>query len=237
MVEDGITTLNDLARHVGRYPEEAFLFVREALGFVTEKLHGPETPAHRALHEYVMSQEMDWGDLATQYLTGTLPEPVVDAIDAAGGCEKLNRHVGGHELCWGLRDYALSRWGMLSRAVLNNWNIRSTDDFGRIVFGFIDCDLMQKQSDDTLEDFQDIYSFEEAFDEPFLAVGVPASGDFPGGIGFDGGFVDTQLARARTSRGVPKFELVIAHLRDLDIVLNKVWQLSAIDEDSDAGSI
>jgi uncharacterized repeat protein (TIGR04138 family) len=177
MVENAITTLTDLAKHVGRYPEEAFLFVREGLGFVTEQLHGPETPALRALHEYVAAQGLDWSDLARQYYNGSLPEPVVEAIDAAGGCEKLNRHVGGPELCWGLRDYALSRWGMMSSAVLSNWNIRSTDDFGRIVFGFIDCELMQKQPEDCIDDFKNIYSFEEAFDETYRSVHWDENGD------------------------------------------------------------
>ena len=170
MVEEGIITLSELAKRLGRYPEEAFLFVREGLGFVTDKLHGPETPAHQALHEFIVSEELDWNDLATQYYNGSLAGPVVEAIDAAGGCDNLNRHVSGNQLCWGLRDYALSRWGMLSRAVLDTWNIRSTDDFGRIVFGFIDCDLMQKQPEDTLEDFEDVFSFEEAFDETYRSA-------------------------------------------------------------------
>ena len=77
--ENAITTLTDLAKHVGRYPEEAFLFVREGLGFVTEQLHGPETPALRALHEYVAAQGIDWSDLARQYYDGSLPDPVIEA--------------------------------------------------------------------------------------------------------------------------------------------------------------
>ena len=96
---------------------------------------------------------------------------------AAGGCEKLNRHVGGAELCWGLRDYALNRWGMLARVVLESWNIQSTDDFGRIVFGFIDLDLMQKQAGDKIEDFQKIFSFDDAFRTPFPPVPGTAHDD------------------------------------------------------------
>lgn len=167
MVDHSGKTLQDLAKHVGHYREEAFLFVREGLSYAADKMHGTESDAHRALQQYLMQNELDWNDLIAQYHTHNLPEPVSEAIDAAGGVDNLNRHVSGRELCWALRDYALKRWGILARTVLDSWNVRATRDFGRIVFGFIDFDMMRKQDGDTLDDFNDIYSFEEAFDEPF----------------------------------------------------------------------
>ncbi|MFQ5494615.1 MAG: Minf_1886 family protein [Phycisphaerae bacterium] len=167
MVEQPSVTLQDIVKHVGRYPEEAFVFTREGLGFAADQIHGPETDAHRALQQFLIQNDLDWNDLIARYHTGELPEAVVAAVQAAGGCEKLNRHVGGRELCWGLRDFALQRWSLLARVVLESWNIQSTRDFGRIVFGFIDFDMMRRQEDDTLDDFNDIYSFREAFDEPF----------------------------------------------------------------------
>jgi len=160
-------SLEDLVEHVGRYPAEAFLFIREGLGHAVERIHGPETDAHRFLHQYLTDNELDWSDLVAQYHTGTLPEPVVGAIDDSGGCDKLNRHITGRDLCWGLRDFALKRWGMLARVVLESWNVRSTADFGRIVFGFIDLDMMRKQPDDRVEDFEEVYDFREAFDQTF----------------------------------------------------------------------
>lgn len=167
MVDQPNKTLEDLVKHVGRYPEEAFLFAREGLGFAAEAIHGPESEAHRALQQYLIQNELDWNDLVVEFHSGTLPVPVKAAIEAAGGCEKLNRHVSGRELCWGLRDYALKRWGILALTVLESWNVKSTTDFGRIVFGFIDFDMMRRQDDDTLEDFHEVYCFEEAFEEPF----------------------------------------------------------------------
>ena len=169
MPERPANTLHDLVRRVGRYPAQAYIFVREGLGFAADQFHGPETRIQRDFHEFLLAHKMDFNDLVAQYHAGQLPEHVMNAIDAAGGCEKLNRHISGRELCWGLRDYALKRWGFLARAVLESWNIKTTLDFGRIVFGFIDSDMMQKQPDDTLEDFRDVYSFAEAFDEPFRA--------------------------------------------------------------------
>jgi uncharacterized repeat protein (TIGR04138 family) len=167
MIDDPGKTFQDLVKHVGRYPAEAFFFVREGLGYAAEEVHGPETEAHRVLHRFLNENDLDWDDLLSKYQSGALPEPIVEAIEAAGGCDKLNRHVSGRELCWALRDYALKRWGIMARVVLESWNIRQTDDFGRIVFGFIDFDLMRRQDGDTLDDFNDVYSFTEALDEPF----------------------------------------------------------------------
>ena len=179
MAREMTKSLQELVAHVGRYPEQAFLFVREGLSYTAERVHGQETEAHRRLHQFLTLHELDWNDIIARYHAGQLPEGVVRAIDAAGGCEKLNRHIGGRELCWGLRDYALKRWGMLARVVLESWNVRCTSDFGRIVFGFIDFDMMQKQLEDKAEDFEDVYTFEEAFDERFHPDPAETDSDGP----------------------------------------------------------
>jgi uncharacterized repeat protein (TIGR04138 family) len=77
---------------------------------------------------------------------------------------RQDRHINGRQLCEGLRDLALERWGLMARAVLGTWNIRGTDDFGRIVFAMIDAGLLQKRPDDTISDFDDVYDFRRAFD-------------------------------------------------------------------------
>jgi uncharacterized repeat protein (TIGR04138 family) len=79
------------------------------------------------------------------------------------GSSTTDRHVSGPQLCMGLRDYAINTYGMLARTVLSRWGIKSTGDFGRIVFAMIDAGLMRKSDEDTLEDFQNVFDFEEAF--------------------------------------------------------------------------
>ncbi|MCH8967343.1 MAG: hypothetical protein IID43_06660, partial [Planctomycetes bacterium] len=171
MVDQPQKAFEDLVKHVGRYREEAFHFICEGLSQVAEALHGPEAVVHREVHEYLAAADIDWGELRELYEVGDLPPELLQAIDAAGGFDKLNRHVTGRQLCWGLRDVALKRWGMLARTVLESWDVRETDDFGRIVFGFIECDMMQKQPGDSLDDFKDVYDFKEAFDETFKSIG------------------------------------------------------------------
>ena len=77
------------------------------------------------------------------------------------------RHVTGKELLEGIRDYALDQYGPLARTVLGYWGITKTDDFGKIVFALVDVGVLRKQPDDKLEDFADVYSFEEAFDKGY----------------------------------------------------------------------
>lgn len=80
--------------------------------------------------------------------------------------EDEQRHVSGAQLCLGLRDYAIQRYGLMSRSVLGRWGIRSTRDFGKIIFAMVEAGLMRKTDDDTLEDFDGVYEFDEAFADP-----------------------------------------------------------------------
>lgn len=72
-------------------------------------------------------------------------------------------HVTGQQLCDGLRELALERWGMLARDVLASWGIRSTRDFGEMVFLLVRYELLGKQDSDRLEDFDDVFDFDETF--------------------------------------------------------------------------
>jgi uncharacterized repeat protein (TIGR04138 family) len=75
-----------------------------------------------------------------------------------------NMHVTGAQLCMGLRELALKKWGLLAGTVLRRWGITCTLDFGRIVFAMVDNDLMSKTDDDHPDDFRDVYDFDSAFD-------------------------------------------------------------------------
>lgn len=89
-----------------------------------------------------------------------------DLVRQSEALDDDSLHVSGQQLCLGLRDYALQRYGLLARTVFRKWNIHTTEDFGRIVFALVDSGLMRKTDDDTLEDFQGVYDFEEEFVEP-----------------------------------------------------------------------
>ena len=85
-----------------------------------------------------------------------------DADDLPEG----QRHVTGHDLACGLRDLAISRWGVLAGTVLAHWNIHTTMDFGRIVFAMVQSGVMHKTPEDSVDDFRDGYDFSGAFAAP-----------------------------------------------------------------------
>lgn len=87
----------------------------------------------------------------------------------AGDDSDESKHITGQQLCLGLRDYAIERYGRLARVVLDHWGLHTTDDFGKIVFAMVEVGLMRKTEEDTLEDFQGVYDFDEAFDPAQLA--------------------------------------------------------------------
>jgi uncharacterized repeat protein (TIGR04138 family) len=82
--------------------------------------------------------------------------------ETAPGDPKL--HVSGRELLHGARELALAEFGLMARTVFAMWGIHQTVDFGNIVFNLIDAGLMSKNDDDTVDDFRDVYDFEQALD-------------------------------------------------------------------------
>lgn len=73
------------------------------------------------------------------------------------------RHISGQQLCEGLRRFATDRYGKLAGAVMRRWNVRSTEDFGVIVYAMIDRGEMRGSDSDRFDDFKDAFDFEEAF--------------------------------------------------------------------------
>ena len=76
---------------------------------------------------------------------------------------KKPRHISGKELSMGIRKYALDQFGPMAMTVLKHWGIRTTLDFGKIVFALIEVKLLSKQPEDKLEDFEKVYEFEDSF--------------------------------------------------------------------------
>ena len=77
------------------------------------------------------------------------------------------RHISGRELAEGVRDVALERFGVIARAVLEHWGIRRTEDVGEVVFALVEGGVLVKQDEDRLEDFRDVYDFEDAFETAY----------------------------------------------------------------------
>lgn len=96
-----------------------------------------------------------------QCQTGGLPAPDI-------------RHVTGQQLCLGLREFAIERYGVLAPCVLRHWNISRTEDFGRIVYSLIEAERLAKSPDDSIDDFHAVYDFDEAFSLAALSSRIGA---------------------------------------------------------------
>jgi len=77
------------------------------------------------------------------------------------------RHITGQQLCESIRLYAQDQYGLMAKVVLNSWGIHSTGDFGEIVYNLINIQCMKKSENDRREDFDDVYDFEEVFQQQF----------------------------------------------------------------------
>jgi uncharacterized repeat protein (TIGR04138 family) len=77
------------------------------------------------------------------------------------------RHVSGPELLDGVRQYALKEFGPMVMTVFDSWGIGSSEDIGHMVFNLIGAGIFGKTDQDSIEDFKDLYDFEEAFVKPF----------------------------------------------------------------------
>lgn len=74
-----------------------------------------------------------------------------------------SRHVSGQELLEGLRVHALHLFGPLAAAVWRSWGVHETLDWGKIVFRLIDAQILNRQDEDTIDDFRDGFDLDEAF--------------------------------------------------------------------------
>ncbi len=116
-------SMEQIIRHDGRYPPEAYGFLHDGLTQAAMEAYGESTE----------------------------------------GAESERRHVTGQQICGALRVQAVERWGMLARTVLVKWNIHETIDFGEMVYLLIEHNHMRKTEEDSIDDFRDVYDFDEAF--------------------------------------------------------------------------
>ncbi|MFH1007634.1 MAG: Minf_1886 family protein [Candidatus Latescibacterota bacterium] len=85
------------------------------------------------------------------------------ALDFTLSKMKAPRHVTGRELLIGISEYARKEYGPMVKLVFECWGISQTEDFGNIVFLLVEAGLMGKTQEDRIEDFRNVYEFDEEF--------------------------------------------------------------------------
>jgi uncharacterized repeat protein (TIGR04138 family) len=125
----------------------------------------PTPPAKKSIDDIIDEQGLyprDAFDFVRRGLGYTVEKVHAELTDP-----NASRHVSGQQLSEGLREFALLQWGLLARTVLRRWNITRTEDFGTIVFTLVESGEMSRTSEDTIEDFNNVYDFAKAFESGY----------------------------------------------------------------------
>jgi uncharacterized repeat protein (TIGR04138 family) len=77
------------------------------------------------------------------------------------------RHITGRQLCLGLAEFAAEKWGRMAGVVLNQLGLKTTEDFGQIVYLMVEHKWMYARPQDSMDEFKNVYDFEEVFEKNF----------------------------------------------------------------------
>jgi uncharacterized repeat protein (TIGR04138 family) len=150
----------ELLRQDKRYKFEAYAFVFEALNYAHEVLGLGKPSASEP-------EETPRRGKAARSAKSTSRKATAGKTEPADDDENAERHLTGQELCEAIRLYALEQFGYMAQCVLNSWGVKTTGDFGEIVFNLIRIGQMRKTSQDRREDFNDVFDFETGLRQSF----------------------------------------------------------------------
>lgn len=82
--------------------------------------------------------------------------------------QQKSENIKAANLLITFRNYALNEFGPMTASVLQEWNICSCRDLGNVIFDLVNAGVLEKDETDRIEDFEEIYDFNEAFIHPYL---------------------------------------------------------------------
>ena len=88
---------------------------------------------------------------------------VMEALSYTQKKFKCSKHVTTEEMLLGMRELLLRKYGPMTMSVLKHWGIRSTEDFGHIIFNLVEHRVLSKTEEDDISKFRNGYDFEEVF--------------------------------------------------------------------------
>ncbi|MDA1053205.1 MAG: hypothetical protein O3C40_22365 [Planctomycetota bacterium] len=138
-MSEALRRLAGIANKDGRYTVDAYVFVQQSLAYAQFEL-GMGRPRPFGL------EDEDEDDL---------DDPPQEA------------HLTGQQLCEAIRLYAAELYGLMAKVVLNSWGVKTTGDFGEIVYKLIEVGEMTRSETDRREDFDGHYDFQDAFQRDY----------------------------------------------------------------------
>lgn len=88
---------------------------------------------------------------------------LLSGLQASSQLTTLLPHTDAEALCWNLRDHASRLYGSNAQQQLALWGVKSTEDFGVIMYSLIEHGLARKSDQDFIEQFANIYDFDTVF--------------------------------------------------------------------------
>jgi uncharacterized repeat protein (TIGR04138 family) len=92
---------------------------------------------------------------------------VIEALEFTMARLGRHGHVSGQELSEGVAHLAKREFGPTAKMVLENWGITETRDIGEIVFTLVSAGLLGKTEEDSIEDFVEVYDFDDVFERQY----------------------------------------------------------------------
>ncbi len=90
-------------------------------------------------------------------------EFIMEALSFTQKKYRRPKHVTGEELLVGIKEMLFDKFGPMALSLLEHWGVKTTEDFGNIVFNLVNNKVLSKTEEDTLESFKNGYNFKEAF--------------------------------------------------------------------------
>jgi len=98
---------------------------------------------------------------------------VITRKKISDGQSGADLHISGQFLAEGMKAMLLAKYGCMASNVLQHWNVKTTNDFGVLVFELVHAGLLGANENDDISDFDNLFSFDEAFIQPYLPNGKP----------------------------------------------------------------
>lgn len=92
---------------------------------------------------------------------------VLAALEYTRKITKKPKHITGQELLEGIKKLGLEQYGFMTKTVFESWGVKTTKDFGQIVFNMVKAEVLSKTEEDKIEDFDNVYDFTEVFEKNY----------------------------------------------------------------------
>lgn len=110
-------------------------------------------------YEFVLSSlDLASQDFQENHTFGLEEDSDESSASAESGKHSGSSHVDGRQIALAARKLAQDEFGQMATVVFSQWRIRSTMDLGSIIFKLIEIGLLNKNENDSVADFEGVYS-------------------------------------------------------------------------------